>query len=463
MGLIGRDIDTARDLRRQAAEAADPITAHALRERIVTLLSPVVANGGPPPVGVMLAEVLLELNRPGPALRAINATGPLTQSVPVLNLRTRALIGLGQIERGLAIARNVLKREPANALAAQQLRAFRHWDDAGAAPAATEDDDGRHGIAVAVGSGLGNLIHATPLIRRLSTWLGRRVDVIVAEDYPEALPILRCPDFVSDVLPLCPAVLRRPYELVLAVHAFGITRPPFAAKRVAWSRDWTAFRPGLGLHEAHFNLEAARLLLGMPYEVSDAHRPFVAHDEAPATACRVTAPLVGLHAGSKDGFWARKRWPHFAALATLLRSRGFAVASYGLPSEYVPGTLDKTGGTIPEMVARMRACTAFVANDSGVMNVANALDLPVLALFGPTDWRTRGPLGDRARSLSIAKACAPCELTSPSTFRAGLCACIAELPPELVADAFESMLRQEHAVTRRNGVPLLSAYSAPLP
>ena len=41
----------------------------------------------------------------------------------------------------------------------------------------------------------------------------------------------------------------------------------------------------------------------------------------------------------------------------------------------------------------MLDCSHFVSNDSGLMNIANALGIPTLALFAPTNDKTRLPLG----------------------------------------------------------------------
>ncbi len=51
----------------------------------------------------------------------------------------------------------------------------------------------------------------------------------------------------------------------------------------------------------------------------------------------------------------------------------------------------------------------LVANDSGIMHLASYLDVPVLALFGPTDEKKYGPWS--ARSIVVRKQifCAPCE------------------------------------------------------
>jgi ADP-heptose:LPS heptosyltransferase/glycosyltransferase involved in cell wall biosynthesis len=297
-------------------------------------------------------------------------------------------------------------------------------------------------ILVGVGSGLGNVIHATPLLRNLARRLGRPVDVVVAGDQPGAAAVVAHPDHIRHVFPLAEVVLRRRYQSVFLTHSFGDFVPPFRAERVLRSRDWANFHAGHALHEAEFNLAAAAALLGVPYDPADVR---ACHVGEVVRRSPPSVPLVGLHAGSKTGIWAAKRWPHFAELAARLMARGIEVASFGTADEYVPGTQDRTGGTMIEMAEAMAGCSAFVANDSGVMNVANALGLPLVALFAPTEPRTRGPLGPASLTLALGKSCAPCELAGMSgPFGRQTCRCIAEIPVETVEAALLDRLAAAH-------------------
>ena len=48
------------------------------------------------------------------------------------------------------------------------------------------------------------------------------------------------------------------------------------------------------------------------------------------------------------------------------------------------------------MAAFLKMCTLVIANDSGPMHIAAALDVPTIGIFGPTDPRKHGPLGPNA-------------------------------------------------------------------
>jgi ADP-heptose:LPS heptosyltransferase len=102
------------------------------------------------------------------------------------------------------------------------------------------------------------------------------------------------------------------------------------------------------------------------------------------------------------------------------------VLSVGVGSEYVEGTLDETGHTIERMAEVISTCDAVVSNDSGIMNIANALGVPVLAIFGPTNPATRGPLKSVTRVLAPPTVCAPCEANREYSdrFAQGTCRCV---------------------------------------
>jgi hypothetical protein len=280
---------------------------------------------------------------------------------------------------------------------------------------------------VAVGSGLGNMLHTTPMIRNIARRTGRPVDVVVAEDHARSLFLVHDPRHVNAVWSLRQTVLRRPYKTVFVTHSFGNARVAFNAERVVWSRDWSNFAAG-GMHETLFNLEAARRLLGIAYDEADAHDYFCGD----LSWRKPAEPLIGFHAGSKSGAWSTKRWPHYAELAQRLRARGLRVASFGTSDEYVEGTENRTGASIAAMCESMLDCSQFVANDSGVMNIANALGIPTLALFAPTNARTRLPLRDTSRAIVLEKDCAPCEIKDPEGFARGHCRCMAEIAVDLV-------------------------------
>jgi heptosyltransferase-2 len=157
---------------------------------------------------------------------------------------------------------------------------------------------------------------------------------------------------------------------------------------------------------------------------------------------------VGLNPGAFYG--SAKRWlpERYAAVADrLARTRGVQIAILGGAAErplaqaiagqmQAPARILAGETTLPELVGVLSRLELLVTNDSGPMHVASALGVPVLALFGPTDWRETAPVGAASRVLREPVPCAPCKLREcPIDHR-----CMLGVSVERVAGAAEGML-----------------------
>jgi ADP-heptose:LPS heptosyltransferase len=92
------------------------------------------------------------------------------------------------------------------------------------------------------------------------------------------------------------------------------------------------------------------------------------------------------------------------------------------------------------MCTSMLDCTHFVSNDSGLMNIANALGIPTLALFAPTNAKTRLPLAPSSTAIVLEKDCAPCELKDPEGFSRGQCRCMDDIDVEVVEERLFTLM-----------------------
>jgi heptosyltransferase-2 len=98
--------------------------------------------------------------------------------------------------------------------------------------------------------------------------------------------------------------------------------------------------------------------------------------------------------------------------------------------------------SIRELMAVIKRCAVLVTNDTGPMHIASAFGVPVVGIFGPTDWRTTSPYGQEHALLRHPVDCAPCMLREcPIDHR-----CMTGVTVEQVYDAGLSIL------TRRSGV-----------
>jgi heptosyltransferase-2 len=139
----------------------------------------------------------------------------------------------------------------------------------------------------------------------------------------------------------------------------------------------------------------------------------------PSTRRETTHTRIALVPGAHH---ATKRWPvvRYAELATALVHRGYHVVLLGGPSDVelcaaveaaagVP-MLRADGATSIEATVRMLdTCAAVVTNDTGVMHLAAARRVPVVAIFGST-VRELGfaPYGTPYKIVEHNVACRPC-------------------------------------------------------
>ncbi|MBI2845499.1 MAG: glycosyltransferase family 9 protein, partial [Chloroflexi bacterium] len=126
--------------------------------------------------------------------------------------------------------------------------------------------------------------------------------------------------------------------------------------------------------------------------------------------------LVAIHpAGGKNPGMelASKRWPaeRFAAVGDLLqREAATQVVLIGGPGDeeiaqavarnMKKKALDLTGQlNWGETGALLKKCALFIGNDTGAMHLATAVGTPTVAIFGPSDPRIYGPLGEKSIAL----------------------------------------------------------------
>ena len=120
-----------------------------------------------------------------------------------------------------------------------------------------------------------------------------------------------------------------------------------------------------------------------------------------------------------------KRWPteHFAVLAQQLikqnsnnqivllgsKSDYFLAQEITSQSKLVSNIHNWCGNTsLDEAIALIGMSKAVVSNDSGLMHIAAALQIPQVAIFGSSDPAHTPPLSDRAKIMWLNMSCSPC-------------------------------------------------------
>lgn len=140
-------------------------------------------------------------------------------------------------------------------------------------------------------------------------------------------------------------------------------------------------------------------------------------------ALDLSRPVMGICPGAEYG--DAKRWPerHFAALCDYAVTRGMNVWILGGPkdrtiagnimgllsTQAAQHTVDLTGETsLIDVIDLLGTCALVVSNDSGLMHIASAVEVPVVVLYGSTSPDFTPPLTDRTEILSLYLSCSPC-------------------------------------------------------
>jgi heptosyltransferase-2 len=316
--------------------------------------------------------------------------------------------------------------------------ARRHWPEAR--------------ITVAARGGLAALFGAVP-----------HVDAVISLDAaPPRLSVAadaaRLHEGAHDVALLFPNAFRAAF---VAWRARIRERWGYATDRRGWLLTRRVDPPGdARIHQADYY---RHLTSGLGIPQGPRHPVLRVPDGARAAARRLLErdgwrgePIVGLAPGAAYG--SAKRWlpdrvgALAARIATELGARTAivgALADRGTADEVIaaaaaagaaPGAvIDLTSRTdLPTLMGVLATCAAFVSNDSGAMHLAAALDVPVIAVFGPTrEWATAPLAGPAGRDATIVLAdvdCRPCMLrTCPIDHR-----CMTRIT---VDDVFEPVAR----------------------
>jgi lipopolysaccharide heptosyltransferase II len=98
--------------------------------------------------------------------------------------------------------------------------------------------------------------------------------------------------------------------------------------------------------------------------------------------------------------------------------------------------------SIEDLIAELRECRLLLTNDTGTMHLAALLGIPVVAIFGSTEPRLTGPLGNNHIVLRHQVECSPCFLREcPIDFR-----CMkAVTTDEVVSAVLSKLLSKPHA------------------
>lgn len=182
-------------------------------------------------------------------------------------------------------------------------------------------------------------------------------------------------------------------------------------------------------HSAHVIEHNFELLarLASPKDLAEAEQmfgteqpPLLPADPAAESWC---SELLHQHEFEAGGFaiinpgagWGSKCWPseRYAEVARGLRDLGIrSLVNFGPAEESLARQVESASGgaaaaitcSISQLIALTRRARLFVGGDTGPMHLAAALNVPVAAIFGPTDPARNGPFATDAVVLRRAES-----------------------------------------------------------
>jgi heptosyltransferase I len=175
-----------------------------------------------------------------------------------------------------------------------------------------------------------------------------------------------------------------------------------------------------GAHVVEQYSELAEALIGRSTPILDAVLPY-----DPNAAERVDRRLreKGIREFvilSPAAGWGAKQWPaeRYGKVAQRLGALGVhSIINYGPGEEPLAGEAEAASAgaaeamsfSIGELIALTRLARLFIGGDTGPMHLASALNVPVVALFGPTDPARTGPF--RTQSVVLRNSKSPDSLS----------------------------------------------------
>lgn len=128
-------------------------------------------------------------------------------------------------------------------------------------------------------------------------------------------------------------------------------------------------------------------------------------------------PVIALLPGAEYG--EAKRWPveYFAELAKIITKQGMQVWILGSEKDITVANIIAQGNDIINLCGKtaledsidlLSVCKNAVTNDSGLMHIAAAVGIPLVAIYGSSTPNYTPPLTNKAKIQYLNLECSPC-------------------------------------------------------
>lgn len=330
-------------------------------------------------------------------------------------------------------------------------------------------------------SSLGDILLTTPILRLLREHCPRaKIDFLVKATYQDVLRAHPCIDNLisfdgQQSLWQTLRLLRQTrYDVVFDLHrtlrsrlicqglsaSLRLGYPKRVLRRQLLVRlRWNtlgAMKPVPELYAAPLRrLGIDAKLPALEMHLAPDSRDAVRQHLAQAFSAATERPLLALAPGAR---WATKRWPaeRFAAVAQALGERyraGVVILGDGADTSLAQAICQRldvpvfdTSGkfSLMQTAALLQQCRLLLSNDSGLMHMATALNVPVVAVFGPTvEAFGFYPFRAQAHVVSTGLACRPCSTKGSRHCPKGHHQCMLNVSTDPVLAAAQQMWKTE--------------------
>ncbi len=248
-------------------------------------------------------------------------------------------------------------------------------------------------ILVVADSGIGNTIMATPLVQAVKIlWPAAQVDLLTSHTALfSRWPIVR--QLYGDPANIDPMRYDHFFLCYDTRYSPEQWKPGAQQHRVESPRGGGPFT----FSEADYNLTLLRQLGyrgGRPSLYAEWTQP----DPSPWN--RPGDRIVLAPGGLRDDQWLGKHWHRWSELIPILLQPGGRLVlvlggstDRGLDVPRIPGVINAIDQySLDETAGIIRSSNLVIANDCGLAHLADALQIPHIVLFGPTDELKNGPL-----------------------------------------------------------------------
>ena len=184
---------------------------------------------------------------------------------------------------------------------------------------------------------------------------------------------------------------------------YGAAEPRESPASLWYTRKVVA----LGAHVVEQNLSVASAVAGKTTDAPHVEFPRDWEAERRVEQRLAEADVRDFAILNPGAGWGAKRWPaeRYGRVARALGGDGIlSILNYGPGEDHLAREAESASEgaarafqcSITELIALTRRAKLFVGGDTGPLHLAAALQIPVVAIFGPTDPGRNGPYGTKS-------------------------------------------------------------------